>query len=1124
MKIVNYLKRIQVFAVTIFLSMQTFANDFYCDGIYYNILSKEDLTCEVTYVQTIDGKINSNSYVGDIVIPERIVFNNQTYTVTQIGVMAFALCDQLNSVKMPNSIHTIGKQAFGNCSVKYIVFSSNLAKIEDEAFVYCWGPTELIIPDNVTYIGEGAFMGCANLTNIHWPEKTTKILPGTFAWCTALQTAPIPKETSEIGEETFRGCSSLKNIAIPSNIVAIGTRAFSDCSSIQELQIPGTVKVVGEYAFSDCTNLSEITLEEGIREIGSCAFKGDYHIQEIFFPNSVTTIGAGTLALGTGGLREEICLEKVIVGNNIEQFGPNITNYIGFGWSFPREMIFGENIKAISDMGLFHRGPGYGLMPGAIQYLLTNNIVSFSGCPSGRTPDCTIYVADSTKYDASTINKYNIKNLLHSKKTVMEYSGSSPDIQISCALKGFNIQVDPTCYNAGDYESVELIIKDEHLSSRITAPCSYVINKAPLSIIASDYSICYGDEIPIFDCTYIGLKNGEKSNDALSIQPTLNCGAGTDSNAGTYTINIGGAEAQNYLLSYKSGTLTINKAPQTISWNQIFTNTYIGDKIELEATSSKGLPVTYKSSDPTIAFVADEMGKQYLYLIKDGTVSITAMQSGTHNYEAAQDISKAVTVKAKMATGLSLNPSLADIHVGESITLTAKISPESVIEKGVNWSSSDSNVATVKDGVVVGISIGTAIITAKTTDGSNLSTTCTITVSPILASSISLDKTSVSIKLDEEITLTALVLPETTTNKEITWTSSNSKIAQVHDGVITPVSQGFATITAKTTDGSDLSATCKVTVNGIMAQSLSLDKTSVELNVGESEKLLATIFPTNTTNKDIEWITSNISVATIEDGLIRALSPGSATITAKTTDESKLTATCKVTVLDVPITSLSLSEESVELLVEGETTLTAIVYPENASNKELSWSTSDVSVVTVDNGELKAIGSGQATIIVSTTDGTNISRICTVTVNKHPQTITWDQDLSSIAFGGELITLQATASSGLPVAFKSSNDNVANIFDMGDVIYLNAISFGQTTLIATQTGNNYYAPVEMTKNVNVINPSDVIDVDANRQYVICTVSGILVGKYTDQEYKQLMSNHKLPSGLYLVNGNKIIVK
>lgn len=1121
MKIVNYLKRIQVFAVTIFLSMQTFASDFYCDGIYYNILSKEDMTCEVTSTDSYDGK---NYYSGDIVIPERIVFNNQTYTVTQIGVRAFANC-KINSVKMSNTIQNLKEQSFsGSISLKKIDLSQNLTSIQDEAFFGCFELMELVVPESVIYIGEGAFGSCLKLSRINWPKRTLKILPRTFEDCVALQSALIPEETEEIGESTFRNCKSIESIRIPSKVVSIGKEAFRGCASVLEVQIPGTVKAVGEYAFADCENLSKVVLEEGVTEIGSYAFRGDYHIQEFFFPNSVTNIGTGTLALGTAVQPKEICLKKVIVGNNLKEFGPEITSAINAGWSFPEDVIFGEKITTVSDSRLFHRGPGYGLMPGANQYLLTNNIVSFSGCPSGRTPDCTIYVADSTKYDANTINKYNIKNLIHSKKTVMEYSGSSPNIQISCALKGFNIQVDPICYNVGNYESVKLIIKDEHLSSRIAVPCSYVIDKAPLSIIANDYSICYGDEIPIFDCTYIGLKNGEKSNDALSIQPTLNCGAGTDSNAGTYTINIGGAEAQNYLLSYKSGTLTINKAPQTISWNQIFTNTYIGDKIELEATSSKGLPVTYKSSDPTIAFVADEMGKQYLYLIKDGTVSITAMQSGTHNYEAAQDISKVVTVKAKMATGLSLNPSLADIHVGESITLTAKISPESVIEKGVNWSSSNSNVATVKDGVVVGISIGTAIITAKTTDGSNLSTTCTITVSPILASSISLDKTSVSIKLDEEIMLTALVLPEATTNKDITWVSSDSKIVQVHDGVITPVSQGFATITAKTTDGSDLSATCKVTVNGIMAQSLSLDKTSVELNVGESEKLLATIIPTNATNTNLEWITSNISVATIEDGLIRALSPGSATITAKTTDESKLTATCKVTVLDVPVTSLSLSEESVELLVEGETTLTAIVYPENASNKELSWSTSDVSVVTVDNGELKAIGSGQATIIVSTTDGTNISRICTVTVNKHPQTITWDQDLSSIAFGGELITLQATASSGLPVTFKSSNDNVANIFDMGDVIYLNAIGSGQTTVIATQLGNNYYAPVEMTKNVNVIDPSDVIDVEAKRQYVICTVSGILVGKYTDQEYKQLMINHRLPSGLYLVNGNKIIVK
>ncbi|MBO7317572.1 MAG: Ig domain-containing protein, partial [Bacteroidales bacterium] len=144
---------------------------------------------------------------------------------------------------------------------------------------------------------------------------------------------------------------------------------------------------------------------------------------------------------------------------------------------------------------------------------------------------------------------------------------------------------------------------------------------------------------------------------------------------------------------------------------------------------------------------------------------------------------------------------------------------DNATNKVVTWTSSDNEVATVdENGNVTAVSIGTATITATTTDGSDLSASCIVTVLPILATAIELDQDAVSIIAEKSTTLTATVLPGNTTNKAVVWSTSDENIATVEDGVVTAISVGTATITATTTDGSNLSATCEVTVEQKMVK------------------------------------------------------------------------------------------------------------------------------------------------------------------------------------------------------------------------------------------------------------------------------------------------------------------
>ena len=174
---------------------------------------------------------------------------------------------------------------------------------------------------------------------------------------------------------------------------------------------------------------------------------------------------------------------------------------------------------------------------------------------------------------------------------------------------------------------------------------------------------------------------------------------------------------------------------------------------------------------------------------------------------------------------------------------------------------------------------------------------------PILAISISLNKTNAEINTGETLQLTATVLPSNATNKTVTWTTSNSSVATVSsNGLVTAKYPGTATITARTTDGSNLSASCSVTVkqNVVLATSISLSKTSAELSEGNTMQLSATVLPSNATNKTVTWTTSNSSVATVgSNGLVTAKAVGNATITAMTTDGSNLSATCVINVINI---------------------------------------------------------------------------------------------------------------------------------------------------------------------------------------------------------------------------------
>ena len=170
-------------------------------------------------------------------------------------------------------------------------------------------------------------------------------------------------------------------------------------------------------------------------------------------------------------------------------------------------------------------------------------------------------------------------------------------------------------------------------------------------------------------------------------------------------------------------------------------------------------------------------------------------------------------VQKVSVTGITLNPTSISLNEGQSVTLTATVSPSDATNKVVLWSTDNPSAATVSDGKVSALKAGNATITAKSDDG-GFTATClvTVTVPVVLVSGITIEPTSLSLYAGTTAALTVTVTPDNASNKTLVWTSSKNGVATVSDGTISAVSQGETTITATAVDGSGVKAQCSVTV------------------------------------------------------------------------------------------------------------------------------------------------------------------------------------------------------------------------------------------------------------------------------------------------------------------------
>jgi uncharacterized protein YjdB len=447
------------------------------------------------------------------------------------------------------------------------------------------------------------------------------------------------------------------------------------------------------------------------------------------------------------------------------------------------------------------------------------------------------------------------------------------------------------------------------------------------------------------------------------------------------------------------------------------------------------------------------------------------------------------------ATGIELNTAAVTLDIGKQTQLTPTISPSSGTLKTVTWSTNDSSVATVDvSGLVTAVGEGKATITASTVDGSGLRADCVVTVNPpIPVESVKISGSSSPLAVGGRLQLTASVLPENATYKNITWTTDKPGVATVQDGLVTGVSKGTAVITATAPSGAKAdwnvtvsstasrlrafahdpgltaaysrwclyfkvgaqygtppytldvvvekdgvqaakttltaSGSTDLTFTGILSTAvytmkvtatdaagrtdsasssvnvyvgggnlnvttlsetkpvtaltgLSFQNPTPTVSIGNTLALSPVVSPSGAPRPGFEWTSNNPAAVTVSDtGVVRGVAKGSSLITAYATDGSGLSASCTVTAVK-PVSSVTLNQASAKLTSVGQTvTLQTTVLPTDASDKGVNWSTSSAAVATVSGGVVTAKGDGTATLTATAKDGSGKYASCVVTVD-----------------------------------------------------------------------------------------------------------------------------------------------
>lgn len=945
------------------------------------------------YTLDDDGNATITKYDGNVralTIPDTL----DGYTVVAIGSSAFAKNTYLQSVVIPDTVTVIQESAFAECTnLSQIHLSDNLEYMYDSAFGYCNSLNNVCIPKTLVecyskdfFKDEGGpFRDCINLKNISFEEGITNIPKKLFYRCTGIEKINIPDTVIMIDDRAFKECTSLKNIQLSNNLTTIGQEAFNGCTSLEKVVIPNSVTTIKGAAFLACSKLSDVTLSKNLLSLGGYAFGDCDSLESIEIPKSIETTTKEYyiqyiygyqwgVFIACDNLKEIIFekgttqIAKGMFANNesIEQISiPDTVTLIG-------DQAF-LNCTSLSDVRLS-------------QNLITVGQEAFMGCTSItkiKIPDSVTTIKGAAFLACSDLSDVTLSRNLISlggyafgdcdslesieipksvKDTTSEYYGQyiydyQWGVFIACDnLKNITFEKGTTQIVYGMFANNESIEKIEIPETVTTIGSDAFYKCTSLTEINIPDTV-----LTVGSYAFGGCKNLEKVHLPKNIKNIekgtfKDCSVLKDITIPDTVMKIGDVAFSGCTALPQ---ITLPASVQTIG-DKAFSHCEALADVKL----SEGL-----TSIGSYAF-------EYNIALPKFTLPNTLESLGERAFQYCD-----VLADVDLGAGLKVipeycfyeDPALQKVILPYQFTTVNAGAFENCtkltdITFNRNVSSVDASALSYKDKTTIHGVKGTYAETFASDNGFKFEALN----APVTG--ITLSKEKIEIAKDKSIRLTASLTPVDTSD-ELTWTSSNEEVATVEDGVVKAVGLGEAEIVAM---AGSVTKSCPVKVyQGV--NNITLDVTSHTMTIGDFLQLTATIYPKDAEYKDVIWSSNNEDVAVVDQkGLVQAKAYGKVKITA-TSKDGGLEAVCNVTVEPVAVTEVSLNAKAVTLKVGETYQLKETILPENATDKTVTWTSSNTKAATVSGGAVTAVGTGSAVIIVKTNSGAKTAS-CTVTV------------------------------------------------------------------------------------------------------------------------------------------------
>ena len=707
-----------------------------------------------TYSLDDDGNATITGYTGNVsalVIPDEI----DGHKVVALGDNAFKGKKLLEYVEIPNNVVKIGSYVFANTSLTDLKLPEKLTYLGRCVLSGNTGVTEIVIPKTLATVGaewenilagDGPFHE-SNVQKATLEKGITSIPRNLFHKNTTLTQVTIPDTVTKIEEFAFAECGNLESVSLPDNVNQIGEYAFAK-TGIKEISMPDSILEIGDYAFAN-TKLTELKLPKNLTHLGRCVLSGNTGVTEIVIPKTLTTVGAewGNILAGDGPFHEsnvqKATLEKGITSIPRNLFHKNTTL---------TQVTIPDTVTKIEEFAFAECGNLESVsLPDNVNQI-GEYVFAKTGIKEINIPDTVTIIRDHTFKNCTALKTINwSKSITDIQSYAFENCDALTKLDIPNTVTNIG---EGAFYECGGLSAIAVPNSVKSLGSRAFENCD------ALAKVSISDSVTSMGEKAFYDCDAL---TDVKLGTGITQIPT-SCFEHCDvlpSVVLPYRISKVGDNAFKNCVALTE--ITIPRATTTIS------------------TSAFSYPA-----------------KMTVYGI-----------SGTYAETFANQQGMKFVNKAVKATNVVLDKTELTLNRGMKYSLTMTVTPATFTDE-VSWKSTNVNVAAIaEDGTVTAKEAGQATI--KVTVG-DVSATCKVNVvQPV--TSIYLNKTALEMTALDTYQLQASVYPSEANNKEVSWESSDEKVATVDkNGLVQAKAKGTAVITAKAKDGSEVSRNCKVTV------------------------------------------------------------------------------------------------------------------------------------------------------------------------------------------------------------------------------------------------------------------------------------------------------------------------